>query len=542
MLDVLIKNGRVIDGTGNPWYRANVGIRGDRIAYIGTLEPEARQVVDAAGCAVTPGFWDVHTHSEFQLLIEPDMLGYTFQGITTVVSGNCSFGIYPDKRHKAQEFTPSEAGQYRDLEWSSLEGYAAPVNRKGTSVNSIPLIGHGTIRWTVMGNEQRAPRPDELKKMEDLLREGMRQGAAGMSTGLDYVPSRFAEIEELVALGGVLRETGGIYASHTRWVSPLYAYSYNANEVLCPTEDRARHIEGIREAIEIGRRAEIPVQISHLHTSAVIGTEMAMIHQARREGVDVTVDAMSYNVPFSTLSDTLLTLTKTRSPEYADVPWEEYCAMLRRPEVRERMSRSPQYRRYFWPETAPRWRLAQTGDPAMDGRSVGEVAKERGMSPVDLMFDLVLDRSRRILIVPPEEVLVELPREQITDDLIMMGSDHLQGDPKDPYARTSPRGFAAVPRYLEHAQRFGQSLETTVRQLSSLPAARFGFPERGTIAPHQIADALVFRPEEVRGRATMADPLQLAEGMRYVFIAGQPVIAAGKHTDRRPGRVLLRMV
>ncbi|MBI4277721.1 MAG: amidohydrolase family protein [Armatimonadetes bacterium] len=542
MLDALIKNGRVIDGTGNPWYRANVGIAGDRIAYIGTQGLEARQIIDATDQVVAPGFWDVHTHNEFELLRTADIDGFIFQGITTIVTGNCSWGVHPDKRHKALEFTPSEAEEYRDLDWSGIEGYAALLNRKGATVNSIPLIGHGTIRWTVMGNEKRPPTPEELSRMQDLLHEGMRQGAVGMSTGLDYVPSCFADTDELVALGQTLRETGGMYVTHTRYVSQVYAYSYNAHEVMCPTEDRARHIEGHREALEVGRRAEIPVQISHLHTSGVIGTELAMIHQARREGVDVTVDSMAYNVPWCPRSDFLLRICQTRAPDYAHLPQEEFRRLLTTPEFRVRMSASPNFRRFFSPLTAGKWRLARTGNPELDGRSVAEIAAERKKTPVDVMFDVVVDVDHPALLVPPESVIQDLPREQITDDLIMMGSDAIDRHPGDPYLKATARGWAAIPRFLEHAQRFGQPLEHSVRRLASMPAARFGFPDRGTIALRQMADIIVFRQEQVKAKATLMDPYRPAEGMSHVLIGGQTVIENGTMTGRRPGRVLLRRV
>lgn len=538
MLDYLLKNARIIDGTGLPVTFGDVGVKDGEIVVIdGRLELPAQTVIDVDGLTLAPGFWDPHTHLEHDVIFDQRMSGLVYQGVTATVTGNCGWSMYPRKNI---DNNPTVSRLLDGIEWDGITGYANLVHERGTPINSSPLIANGSLRYEVMGNESRKPTAAEMKQMLDLLETGMKQGALGLSSGLDYVPSLFSDTDELVDFCKVVARYGGIYASHTRDCSPIYAYSYHAEEVLAPAEDRAVHLNGVLELIEIGRRSGARVHLSHLHASGIVGTEMAAVRESRRQGVDISVDAMSYNVSYSIRSDVLLRHVRGRVPDLAVMDLEEVKQLMRNPEKRRELSLRPQLRRHLSPETAGTWELSRTGARNWDGRLVAEVAAERGVTPVDMMFELMLDEENPVGIVPPASSVRPVPFEQLNDPLIMPESDALASNPDDPYGRYSARAFVSTVRYWEMARAYGIPEELIIQRMTTLPARRFGVWDRGAIAVGQKADIVVFSPDDYRGVADTHNPFELARGIEWVFVNGEPIMERGAQTERLPGQIMLR--
>jgi N-acyl-D-amino-acid deacylase len=541
VIDYLIRNARILDGTGAPATYGDVGIAGSTVVAVGKIVGnDASHAIDATGLTLAPGFWDPHTHLEYTVLLDQDLNGLVAQGVTTVITGHCGSSVFPKKRLRSS--MPTLGKHLEGLDWQGLQQYAALVQARGTPINSSPLIGNGSLRSEVMDNQDRRATPEEMQQMLNLLEQGLKEGALGMSSGLDYIPSKYSDPEELVEFAKLLAKYGAVYASHTRDCSPIYAYSYHAEEVLAPANERARHLDGVLEVIDIGRRSGARVHVAHLHTSGIIGTEMAAIREARRRGVDISVDSIAYNVSYSIRSDTLVRHIQEHSPDLINLPLAEVKKRMRDPTFRDELSRRPQLRRFISPERAGTWELSRTGNPNWDDHTVDEIASNLGTTPVEFMFERMLDDEHPVGIVPPASKVKPVPREMIDDPLIFPCSDTLGTDPaEDPYAgRYSARGFVATVRYWKMARNYGLSEEEIVRHMTSLPARRFGIWDRGIIAVGQKADLILFSPDDYRGVADTHRPFEPAQGMGWVFVNGQPILEAGKRTDRLPGTVLLK--
>ncbi|MCC7022611.1 MAG: amidohydrolase family protein [Thermomicrobiales bacterium] len=538
MLDHVIRNARILDGTGAPATFGDVGINQGKIVFVGDGSRErGRNEVNADGRTLAPGFWDPHTHLEYDMLLDQSQVGLVAQGVTTTITGNCGTSMYPTKSLRG--VLTNSAG-LEQFEWRGMRQYAGLVHHVGTPINSSPLIANGSLRYEVMGNDDRQATPDELRQMLTLLEDGLQEGAIGLSSGLDYIPSLYSDTDELVEFCKVVAKYGGVYASHTRDCSPIYAYSYHATEVLAPASERALHLNGVLELIEIGRKSGARVHLSHLHASGIVGTEMAAVREARRQGVDITVDAMSYNVSYSIRSDLLLRRVKERSPDLVNLSIEEARARMQDPLFQGELSRRPQLRRHISPERAGTWELSRTGSRNWDGRTVAQLAAEQGKTHVEMMFSLILDEQNPVGIVPPASVVKPVPIEQIDDPLIMPISDALASDPADPYGTYSARGYVSTVRFWEMARAYGISEEEIVRHLTTLPARRFGVWDRGAVAVGQQADLVLFSPDDYRATADTHEPFNLASGMEWIFVNGVPILASGERTANLPGKILLK--
>jgi N-acyl-D-amino-acid deacylase len=526
VLDLLIRGGLVVDGTGAPARPADVAIEGDRIAAVERLpEARARRVVDATGLAVAPGFIDMHSHADYTLPGLPTADSKVHQGFTLEVVGNCGASPAPvdAERRAAVMETAGLATPPLAWDWSSFGSFLDRLRRPGTSVNVAALVGHGTVRIHAMGMRDDAPTPAERSAMETAVRRAMGEGAAGLSTGLIYPPGVYADTDEIVALARVVARAGGFYASHIR----------GEGDTL---------LEAIAEAIEVGRRAGLPVQISHLKASGrpnwpKLARAIEVIEAARAEGLDVTADMYPYTAGSTTLTALL--------PPWAHVGGRPaLLARLGDPAERARLRAALE-----GPGLAhgAGWEAisicACPPRPAWEGRTLQELAAERGTAPAETVLDVLHEAGGEA-----EMILFMMSEDNVTRGLgysqVMIGSDGEGRAARGPYAtgKPHPRNYGTCPRFLGHyvRERGILPLEEAVRKMTGLPASRLRLPDRGVVRPRAYADVVVFDPERIADTATFQDPHRYPAGIPWVLVNGEPVVAEGRHTGARPGRVLAR--
>jgi len=527
MLDFVISGGRIVDGTGRPAYQGAVGIAGDTIVTLGAETPEARETIDAAGRVVAPGFVDIHTHSDYTLLLNRDAESSVLQGVTTELMGNCGMSCAPlrDPDHLPQivlEYMPGADGRWRGFgEWlGALESH-------GLSINVASLVGHGAVRMAVLGLESRAAVPEETEAMTRLVEESIEAGAWGLSSGLEYVPGKNAQHEELVALCRAVHRKGGFYATHIR----NRDYEYAA---------------AIEEAIETAGAADVPLQISHIAPRwgarpGAAEEAFRAVDRARARGVDVAFD----NHPY----------TRGRGLVVAALPpWaleggtHRLRERLRDPAQRAAMRDYPQPQ---WKHVRERrWELLVVYDaPAnrhLQGRTIAEIAEERGCDPWDVVCALILDQGDN-----PNALFWSAPihdQEDVDESFRrpegMIMSDGSAVAPRGPYRDTRhiyAYGWASHVLRVYVRERGLLTLEEAVHKMTGRPADRIGLRDRGVLAPGRKADIVIFDPDTVADRATFESPIAFPSGIDTVLVNGRPTVRGGSHTGARAGRVLRRM-
>lgn len=531
MLDILIKNGEIYDGTGGKPFRGNIGIVGDRILEVGRLEgAEAAEVIDAAGLAAAPGFIDSHSHSDPTLLANPWAESKIRQGVTTEVIGQCGSSAAPLFGLAAAVVDKNYEKYGLKADWTTLAEYGERVSRQGVAVNIAPLAGHGTIRMGVVGQEDRPPTPEEMAGLKRAVAGAMEEGAFGLSTGLIYPPGCFSATEELIELARVAAAYGRIYVSHIRGESDTL-------------------LEAVAEAIDIGRKTAIPVQISH-HKAAgksnwgKIERTLAMIDRARADGIDVTFDVY----PYIAASTSLATLI----PAWAHSGGNDaLLARLRDKDIRRRLADEIKSGIPGWENfaRAAGWenvlivRLESEANKTLEGKTVAEAAAERGTTPEDTIFDLTLEEDGQTI-----TTVLFLMREEDVEMALrhpaaMVGSD---SGTVAPYGilsagRPHPRTYGTFARVLgRYARERGVlSLPEAIRKMTAEPAAKYNLKGRGRLGAGMQADIAIFAPELIIDRATFTEPHQYAEGMRYVFVNGKVTVREGEHTGSLAGRVLV---
>jgi N-acyl-D-amino-acid deacylase len=526
VLDLLVRGGRVLDGAGNPWVRADVGVRGDRIVEVGRIADGARRVVDADGLFVCPGFVDMHTHSDIQLLANPAHEMKVHQGVTLDVIGQDGLAYAPVTDAVLEHLRVQLAGWNDDppgfdWSWRTVAEYLARFDER-VAINAAYLVPHGTVRMVAMGTDDRAPTDAELAEMKRLVRQGLDEGAVGLSTGLTYAPCMYATDDELVELCAVMRETGGFYTPHHR--------NYGSTA-----------IAAYRDCIDIVRRAGVPLHYAHAHLGFPVnrgrGTELlALIDDARAEGIDVSLDTYPYLAGSTYLHACLPGWVHAGGNDAA-------IARLRDEGLRERI-------RVDLEETGSDgfhgvpidWSLIVVSSVRRDvnrrfvGLTIADAARQEARRPVDLYCELCADEelaASSIAHVGNEENV----RTIMTHPAHMAGSDGIVvGE------RPHPRGWGTFPRYLAvYVRELGiLTWEQAIRKFTSMPAQRLGLPDRGLIRPGMAADLVCFDPETVRDTATYEQPKQLPEGIPFVAVNGRLVVDAGVHTGDLPGRALRR--
>lgn len=525
MFDLIISNGRVIDGAGNPWVWADVAVEGDRIVAIGKLAGSAaKRAINADGQFVTPGFVDMHTHSDLQPLANPLQECKTRQGITLEVIGQDGLGLAPVTRETAAQLRSQLAGWNGDppnveWDWNSVTEYLDRFDRS-VAVNIAMLVPHGTVRMAVMGTENRAPTNDELDRMRALTDQCMREGAVGLSTGLTYTPGMYATDDEIVELCRVIRPHGGYYCPHHRNYG-MYA------------------IQGYSDSIEIARRAGVPVNLTHAHFGFPVNKNrapelLALFDAARRQGVDVTLDTYPYIAGATYLHACL--------PSWAhEGGMEATLARLENPETRARIRREIEVEGSdSWHAVPMDWYMIQIGGTpnGIDAWAVGlrldDAAAKAGMTPFDYFCDLLmrtrLGTSQLAFIGNEENVqaILQHPIHLVSSDGILVGD------------MPHPRGWGSHVRFLAHYVRDLGLLtwEEGVRHMTSAATQRLGFLDRGLVRPGMMADLVVFDPETLRDTATYENPRSYPLGVSHVVNNGTLVVENAQMTGATPGRAL----
>jgi len=520
MMDLLIRHGRLVDGTGHPWFWGDVGVRDGRIEALGRLgSTETRETIDATGLVVCPGFIDLHTHADIALLNDPAHDMRVAQGVTTVVFSNCGLGFAPATPEALTTlretigliFGPDE---HVSWDWTTVGSLLARYEQRGLGVNLAYLLAHGAVRLSVMGEADRAATAAERKAMAALVQQGMEEGAWGLSTGLWYTPMCFADLDEMVDLCRPVADNNGIFAIHLR--------------------DYGGDIrESIEEALTISDRSGAPVQISHLLANGAAnkgrGQEyLSWLDEARRRGIDVTCD--SY--PYCAGSTLLLALL----PQWAQAGGR--AATLARLNDAATRRKIVAEMEASWAD----WSLAylcgvrSEANKPLEGRRFTAIAAERGVSAEQFVVDLLREEELQVsfLIHAGHEGDV---RTIMAHPAQMAGSDglHLGG-------KTHPRLYGTFPRYLgEYVRKWGVlRLEEAIRKMTYAPARRLGLPDRGILREGARADLTLFDPDTIRDTATYGDPLRFPEGIPHVLVNGQWAKRDGQLTGELAGEVLRR--
>lgn len=532
VFDLLVRGGSLVDGTGAPARRADVGIRGDRIVAIGDLAARrAIRTLDATGLVVAPGFIDMHSHSDFALLVDGRALSKVTQGVTTELLGE-SGSAAPASGPVRPEMQRSLSELGLSLDWTTLGEYFETLESKKTSVNVLSTVASGQVRSAVVGYDDRPATPGELKKMEDLVDQAMREGAVGISSGLIYAPNRYASTAELIALAKVASRYGGFYLTHMR----------NEGEGL---------LEAVAEAIEIGRQGNLPVEILHFKRSGVrlsggrekstIQEAAALIERARSEGIEVAANVYPYDASQTTLSIRLPDWTQNGGRE-------KMLERLRNPETRARIreeigSSLAEGVAGATPETILFGRTTYEAHRGYQGKRIQEIAQAMGVEPAEAIIELIdkADGSTTAVYfgMRDEDVQYALRLPWVT-----IGSDGTAVAPEGILARSHPhpRWYGTFPRVLGRYVREERtlSLEEAVHKMTGLSAERLGLSDRGVLAEGKMADVVVFDKDTISDRSTFESPHQLSVGVRWLAVNGELVLDEGKHTGARPGRVLRR--
>lgn len=526
--DIIIKGGTVYDGTGRAPIRADVGIKGDRIAAIGNLShATALTIVDAKGLAVAPGFINMLAHSETSLIRDPRSLSEIKQGVTTQIFGELSMGPLNDQMK--QRLREQQGDVKYDIEWTTLADYLKYLEKRGVSQNFASFIGAATIRENVIGLEDKPPTPEQLNQMRQLVRREMEAGALGITTALIYPPAFYAKTDELIALCKVAAKYKGKYTVHMR---------SEGNQL----------IEGVQETIRISREAGLPAEIYHLKAAGVsnwpkMDQVIRMIEAARRRGLKITANMYTYRAGGTGLDAAM-------PPWVFDGGREAAYKRLQDPATRKKIAdaiRTPTNEwenLYLLAGSPDRIHLASFRTEKLKlltGKTLAEVAKMRGTDPIETIMDLVLeDRSRigTIYFLMSEDNI----KKQIRLPWVSFGSDAASIAPEGVFLKSSvhPRAYGNFARLLGKYVRGEKviSLAEAARRLSGLPATNLGLDHRGFLKPGMFADVVVFDPNTIADRATFENPHQLAVGVKDVFVNGVQVLKDGEHTGAKPGRAL----
>ena len=526
MLDLVLKNGRIVDGTGNPWFFGNVGIKGDMIVDVGMVSQEGLETIDVRDQVISPGFIDGHCHSDLMILDNPRSEIKLQQGVTSEVLGNCGMTpapFAPQNLELLRSYVEPVLGKTeRDWSWATVGQYVGSLREARPCENVATYVGHGTLRIAVMGFEDRPASTGELGQMKGLLEESLQAGAIGLSLGLMYAPGSYTPGEELAQLCSVLPNYDGLLATHIRG-------------------EGSSLIPSITEVIWIAERCGCPLQISHLKAAGTgnwgsVTEAMVLVEEARSRGLDVTCDVY----PYTAGSTSLTTLLP---------PWALEGGISRTLErlqsriSRERIKEELGYEHDDWDNLMPStgWdsayisSLSKGDDADLEGKNIEEISQSRGAEPADCMMDLLLEQGGKVSMVFFH--MAETDVQQVLSwDRSLIASDSLHDQAGKPH----PRLYGTFPRVLARYVRERKllTLEEAIRKMTSFPARRFRLGKRGLIAPGYAADIVVFDPNGISDKATYDDPKRFPEGISHVLVNGIQAIVSGVHRGARAGRAI----
>jgi N-acyl-D-amino-acid deacylase len=523
--DLIIKDGMVLDGTGSSAWSADLGIAGDTITAIGSIQPEqGKKVLEVKGLQVCPGFIDIHTHSDGIILAYPGADSRVRQGITTEIAGNCGdsaaplSGIDAEQRRKDwREKSEVEA------DWTDVASYLDLLEKTGIAINQALLIGHGTLRQNAIGLVDRPFSPQEMKQILYALEEGLEQGAVGLSTGLEYAPGIYAPTSEIVELACLVARHDGLYASHIR-------------------DEEQLLLEAVNEALEIGRQAGVRVEISHLKASGrpnwnKQNAALALLEDGRQKGINVLADAYPYTA-FST-GLTILLGSWVREGGSAAIVQHLQNSTERariRKEVAERIEKD-----LGSFDLMVISRVQTERNRQLIGKNLKEIGEIWGIEPVDAMLRLLEEEEASVSFIG-HGMSEENVERVLSHPLVMIGSDGWSMAPtgKAAESRPHPRSYGAFARILGYYVREKKlfDLPTAIKKMTSMPASQSGISDRGRIAVGMKADLVVFNAQTIKDEATFESPHRFASGIDHVLVNGIPVLEKGEPTGARPGRAL----
>ncbi len=527
--DIVIANGHVIDGSGSPWFAADVGIRAGRIAAIGKLDgAPAKRRIDAGGQVVAPGFIDMLGQSELTILVDPRLPSKIYQGITTEITGE-GRSVAPLEGAARQSQAPLLEHYGITPDWRTLGEYFARLERQRIGINLGTYVGATSLREIVIGEDNHPASAADLKRMRALVAQAMRDGAMGVSTSLEYTPAPYASTEELVALASEAARHGGIYATHMRSEGDGIA-------------------KALDETFRIAREARIPVEIWHLKVSGKanwgrMGDVIKRIEAARASGLDIAADTYAYTAWANEMS----AFVPPWAHEGGDAKLVE---RLKDPALRARIRKDMETPSEDWDnewneiDSAAAITIGVVKNPALlplQGQTVAAIATARGTDPIDTLLDILVEDGGftycAVFGMNEEDIVLALQQPWTSID-----NDSSGTSPEGPLAaeHPHPRAYGAFPRVLRKYVREEHrlTLEDAIRKFTSLPAGRLRLADRGLLKRGFAADVVVFDPGLVADRSTFADPNRLAVGMQWVLVNGVPVIADGKMTGARPGQAL----
>ncbi|MBP1993154.1 N-acyl-D-amino-acid deacylase family protein [Paenibacillus eucommiae] len=526
MLDLIVKNARIVDGTGNPWYKGDIGVRDGLITGLGYIDQTARAVVDAAGLVASPGFIDGHSHSDLLIMDQPLGQIKLLQGVTTEVVGNCGLAPAPYFQETAdmlrQYVEPVIGDTGLVWNWNTVGQFMDALEKNVASENVATYVAHGALRIAAMGFANRPANQEELRRMKFLLEEGLKAGAIGLSIGLLYAPGSYTTKEEIAELCSVLPAYDGLLATHIRG-------------------EGSTLLTSISEVIWIAETSEVPLHVCHLKAAGrrnwgIMAEALTLIDQARARGMDVTCDVYPYNAS-STMLTTLL------PPWVLEGGIDALLQRIKDPAVRRQVRAELAEERKDWDNL-----LASTGWKAvvvssvqteanrhLEGLHMEEIAEMRGQHPAECVMDLLLEEEGKVAMVyflmSDEDV-----DQAVQYDYSLVISDSLGCTTGKPH----PRLYGAFPRLFARYVRERKllSLEQAVRKVTSFPVQRFKLGRRGRLDEGYRADIVLFDPERIQDMATYTDPCQYPEGIAHVFVNGVETIRQGAHTHACQGQLI----
>jgi len=522
--DLLIQEAVVIDGTGREAFRADVGIKGNYIRDIGKIgKRKAARIIRAGGLCLAPGFVDVHNHTDVQLLVCPTADSLVRQGITTIIGGNCGASRFPLTEEMLREENEYLRREFRiETDWRDLAAFFRRLNQKGTAINYATLLGQGTVRAAVVGCLDRRPTAEEMSRMKAIVVEMMRQGAAGVSTGLEYAPGSFADTEELVELVKIIKDYGGVYATHMR-------------------DEEAEVLKALDEAIIIAERAGVSLEVSHLKIGyspnwPMIDELLKKIDEARARGAEIAADVYPYTASATGMSIFFPLWVREGKKE-------DFLSRLVNPELQPRLKEAileSERNVGSWDRVLISSVMTEK-NRQFEGLSVNRAAREKNKDVFTFIRDLLLEEEGQVSMIcfaMSEENLIRILTHPLTclcTDAELASTSGLlaKGKPHPRYYGSFPRAIAEYVR-----QKKVLPLEQMVRKMTGFPAEKFGLKGRGKIKEGYLADLVLFDPDKIQDKATWSEPHQYPEGLPYVIVNGKIVVDNSELSGQLPGKIL----